>query len=124
MIKNEKIYAVDFDGTLSKNSKWPEIGDANNELFDFLIKKKNDGNYIILWTCRCEKESEEAVEFCKENGLEFDAVNDNMPHISELFGSNTRKIYADYYIDDKNYDPIEKRNKWRETMRKRLKGER
>ena len=115
----KKIYAVDFDGTLCINSKWPDIGDANVELFEFLIKKKSDGNHIILWTCRCE----EAVEFCKENGLEFDAVNDNMPHISEIFGSNTRKIYADYYIDDKNYDPIQKRDEWRETMRKRLKGE-
>lgn len=31
---NSKIIAVDFDGTLCEN-KWPEIGEANEEWFDF-----------------------------------------------------------------------------------------
>ena len=33
--------------------------------------------------------------------LEFDAVNDNLPEIVELYGTNSRKITCDFYIDDK-----------------------
>lgn len=42
-----------------------------------------------------------AVAQCREHGLEFDAVNDNIPEIVEMYGVNSRKITADYYIDDK-----------------------
>ena len=38
---------------------------------------------------------------CRENGLEFDAVNDDLPEVIELYGTNSRKITADFYIDDK-----------------------
>jgi hypothetical protein len=33
--------------------------------------------------------------------LEFDAINDNLPEIVEMYGNNSRKITCDYYIDDK-----------------------
>ena len=33
--------------------------------------------------------------------LTFDAVNDNLPEIIEMYGNNSRKITCDYYIDDK-----------------------
>lgn len=39
---------------------------------------------------------------CKNNGLEFDAVNDNLPEIIDIYGENSRKITADLYIDDKS----------------------
>ena len=35
-------------------------------------------------------------------GLEFDAVNDNLEEMKQIYGNNPRKIYADWYIDDKN----------------------
>lgn len=119
----KKIYAVDFDGTLSLGSKYPKIGEPNADLIDFLNVKQKDGNFIILWTCRRGKELDEAIEFCKNNGLNFDSVNENLPEVLDLFGGDTRKIYADYYIDDKNYNPFEETRKWREEMRARLKGE-
>ena len=31
----------------------------------------------------------------------FDAVNDNLPEVIALYGSNSRKITCDYYIDDR-----------------------
>lgn len=97
-----KIYAVDFDGTIVEN-KWPEIGDPNFILIDFLKERKADGDFIILWTCRNGDLLSAAIKFCKEYGLEFDAVNENLPYVNEYFGSDSRKIYADHYIDDKNY---------------------
>lgn len=44
-----------------------------------------------------------AVNWCSEHGLEFDTVNENLPHIIERFGSDTRKIFANMYIDDRNF---------------------
>jgi len=37
--------------------------------------------------------------------LVFDAINDNLPEIKELYGNNSRKISYDIYIDDRNYIP-------------------
>lgn len=100
-----KIIAVDFDGTLCAN-KYPEIGEPNKVLINYLKNSKEYGDKIILWTCRSNDLLEKAVEWCSENGLEFDAVNNNLPEIIEEFGSDTRKIYADEYIDDKAINPI------------------
>lgn len=98
------IIAVDFDGTLCSDS-YPLIGEPNLPLIEHLIVLQDiyDAK-IILWTCRCKKELKEAVEYCKSYGLEFDAINDNVPESISRFGSNSRKIFADYYIDDKNVD--------------------
>ena len=98
--KKKKIIAIDFDGTLSLG-EWPYIGAANEELIDFLKDRKKNGDKLILWTCREGGALEEAVEWCKEQGLVFDAVNDNIPEMIELYGTNSRKISCDYYIDDK-----------------------
>ena len=94
------IYAVDFDGTLSMG-EWPEVGPANTNLFDFLIRKQMQGDKMILWTCRAGKPLQEAVDFCRDNGLVFDAVNDNLPETIEKYGSNSRKITCDVYLDDR-----------------------
>lgn len=94
------IFAVDFDGTLSLG-EWPEVGPPNIGLIDFLNKRKEAGDSIILWTCRTEEALSRAVNWCMEQGLFFDAVNDNLPEIVEKYGSNSRKISCDYYIDDR-----------------------
>jgi hypothetical protein len=94
------IYAVDFDGTLCV-SKFPEIGAPNMALINHLIKRRAKGNKVILWTCRVDKRLEEAVEWCKKFGLEFDVVNANLPEIIAYWGNESRKVFADVYIDDK-----------------------
>lgn len=94
------IYAVDFDGTLCE-SVFPGIGNPNIELINHLIKRRKQGNKVILWTCRIEERLKEAVEWCKGYGLEFDAVNENLPEMIERYGNDCRKIAADVYIDDK-----------------------
>ena len=98
---NHRIIAVDFDGTLCEN-KWPEIGEPNEELIEYLKKAQADGDKLILWTARNEEQTQKAVDWCKEQGLIFDAVNDNLPENIEHFGGNSRKVYATDYIDDKN----------------------
>ena len=99
------IYAVDFDGTLSFG-QWPGLGDPNGPLFAFLIREKMKGARVILHTCRNGAQLEDAVAYCEEEGLYFDAVNENLPELIELYGGDTRKINADFYIDDKAVNPI------------------
>lgn len=95
------IVAVDFDGTLSLDSQYPNIGRFNTHLYEALMELKGIGWSIVLWTCREGKELREAVEWCKMNGLEFDAINENPPEVS----FKSRKVVADMYIDDRAYMP-------------------
>lgn len=94
-----RIIAVDFDGTLAEN-KWPEIGKPNKRLIQYLINCRKHGIYVVLSTMREGQLLNNALEFCQNNGLEFDAVNDNVQEAKDFYGSNPRKIYADWYIDD------------------------
>lgn len=102
--KGNRVFAVDFDGTLSLG-KWPNTGEPNEELFSFLIKEKEKGSRVILYTCRNGEQLSEAVRYCNHYGLKFDEVNRNLQEHIDFYGGDTRKINADYYIDDKAIDP-------------------
>lgn len=96
------IIAVDFDGTLCENA-FPNIGAPKMDVIDTIKYYQNVLEWkIILWTCRNKEHLTKAVAWCKLHGLEFDAVNTNLPEVQEMFGGDTRKIFADVYIDDKN----------------------
>jgi hypothetical protein len=96
---NIKI-AVDFDGTIVEH-EYPGIGKEKLFAFQTLKELNKLGANLILWTFRNGKELDEAVEYCRRNGVEFYAVNKNYPE--EIFNETiSRKIDADIYIDDKN----------------------
>jgi len=98
------IIAIDFDGTIVEH-RYPEIGKIIPNSFKVLKKLKGDGHILILWTYRCGEELNKAVKFCKKNGIEFHAVNNNSD--DENFDTTySRKIYADIYIDDRNISGI------------------
>lgn len=101
------IFAVDFDKTLILENKWPDVnGRPNKALIEYLLMERNKkGTKIILWTCRDGQELADAIEFCRENGLEFDAVNENLPEMIKAYGNDSRKISADKYIDDAAVNP-------------------
>tara|TARA_B100002003_G_C13781038_1_gene386809 strand:+ start:155 stop:544 length:390 start_codon:yes stop_codon:yes gene_type:complete len=106
---NKLTIAVDFDGTLCEYA-FPSIGKQNEQqktLINILIKLRNNGHKIILWTNRGDNEKypilTEAVNWCAEKGLEFDAVNENLPNQKKLSGYSP-KIMADMYIDDKSLE--------------------
>lgn len=102
------IYAVDFDGTLCRNA-WPEIGEPNFGLIRFLKQEKTNGAELILWTMREGETLNQAVEWCRQHGLEFDAVNDNLERMKAEYGNNPRKVFANFYIDDRNIAPFWKK---------------
>ena len=93
--------AVDFDGTIVEH-KYPAIGKEMLFAFDTLKAMQKAGHLLILWTYRSGKELDEAVEFCRNKGIEFFAVNKSYPE--EVFNENesSRKINADLFIDDRN----------------------
>jgi hydroxymethylpyrimidine pyrophosphatase-like HAD family hydrolase len=92
--------AVDFDGTIVEH-EYPDIGKEKLFAFQTLKEFNKLGARLILWTFRTGKELEDAVEFCKKNGIEFYAVNKNYPE--EIYDESvSRKIDADIFIDDKN----------------------
>lgn len=102
VMERREIYAVDFDRTLNLAKKYPQLGEPNRELINFLKGRQQAGDKVILWTCREGELLKSAVKFCKNYGLEFDAVNDNLRENIEHFNNNCRKVFADYYIDDRN----------------------
>ncbi len=104
-LNKNQVIAVDFDGTLC-TGKWPGIGEPNHKLIADLKERQAAGARLILWTCRCGDMLRNAVEWCRDFELEFDAVNENLPELIELYGSDSRKINADIYIDDKAVNPI------------------
>lgn len=96
------IIAIDFDGTIVEH-KYPSIGTELPFAIDTLIKLKEEGHRLILWTVREGKLLDEAVEFCRERGLEFYAINRDYPE--EEKGRNnhySRKLKVDLWIDDRN----------------------
>lgn len=99
-----EIIAVDFDGTLCF-SDWPDLGEPNQPLIDYLRTWRDQGNKLILWTCRAGEALSAALDWCHEQDLDFDAVNDNLPEIVALYGNNSRKVTCDYYIDDRMLTP-------------------
>ena len=100
MLSNKKL-AIDFDGTIVEDA-YPSIGKPKIFAFETLKKLQSEGYRLILWTYRHGKSLEEAVEFCRKNGVEFYAVNSSFE--GEIFDDETqsRKIDADLFIDDRN----------------------
>ncbi len=93
--------AVDFDGTVVEH-KYPDIGKEMPFAFDTLRAMQKKHHQLILWTFRAGRYLDEAVEYCKENGIEFYAINKSYPE--EVFDEKelSRKIEADIFIDDRN----------------------
>lgn len=92
--------AVDFDGTIVEH-KYPEIGEELLFSIETIKELQRQQHLIILWTFRSGKHLEEAVEYCRKRGLEFYAVNKNYPE-EVIDESQSRKINADLFIDDRN----------------------
>jgi hydroxymethylpyrimidine pyrophosphatase-like HAD family hydrolase len=93
--------AVDFDGTIVEH-KYPEIGKEILFSFETLRALQEQGHQLILWTFRSGKELDEAVEYCRRNGVEFYAINASYPEEEFDEDYDSRKIDADIFIDDRN----------------------
>jgi hypothetical protein len=106
--KKEKslLIAIDMDGTITKQA-YPEIGEPLTGAFQVMKELQAAGHRLVLWSCREDVGSspehhnlKRAIEFCRQNGIEFESVNENI--LAGFAPLKGRKIYADVYIDDKN----------------------
>lgn len=94
--------AIDFDGTIVEH-RYPDIGEEIPFATDTLKMLIKDHHRLILWSVREGKLLDEAVEWCRERGVEFWAVNKDYPE--ETTSNNqhfSRKLKADMFIDDRN----------------------
>lgn len=112
------IIAIDFDGTIVEH-EFPSIGPLRQDARKIIKLLKKEGHQIIIWTCRTSQNSFKGVpdakptifdvhNFLIANEIPFDTINNNIP------GSGFQpspKVYADFYIDDKNIGGLPS---WRE----------
>ena len=94
------IIAVEFDGTIVKNT-YPDIGEEVPFALESLKMLQKEGIRVILWTSRHGDHLEEAISYCRKRGLEFYAVNKNFPE-EDSEAKVSRKIVADLYLDARN----------------------
>ena len=101
--RNKSIVAIDFDGTITirDNRVWDGEYYENDVFHENIvvtnwIRTNRNKFYFILWTCRCGKALQDAVDYCRNIGIEFDAINDNI-----VAYKSSNKVLADYYLDDK-----------------------
>ncbi len=93
--------AVDFDGTIVEH-RYPEIGREIPFATDTLKMLIKEGHRLILWSVREGKLLDEAVEWCRERGVEFYAVNKDYPEEGREDRNYSRKLKVEMFIDDRN----------------------
>ncbi len=94
--------AVDFDGTIVED-RYPEIGAERPFAIDTLLRLQAEGHRLILWTVRQGLLLDDAVEWCRQRGLQFWTVNRDFPEEDILHNKHfSRKLRADLFIDDRN----------------------
>lgn len=93
--------AIDFDGTIVEH-RYPQIGPEIPFATDTLKMLMQERHRLILWTVREGKLLEEAVEWCRQRGVEFYAVNQDYPEEEKGDKGFSRKLKADLFIDDRN----------------------
>jgi len=98
--ENSKVIAVDFDGTIVEH-KYPAIGKEMLFAFATLKALQQKGHKLILWTIREGSLLDEALDYCRQNGVEFYAANKNYPE-ERIEPGTSRKLNADLFIDDRN----------------------
>jgi hypothetical protein len=125
--------AVDFDGTIVEH-RYPEIGEEKPFAVQTLRMLIAEHHRLILWSVREGKLLDDAVQWCRERGIEFYAVNRDYPE--ETLSNNdhfSRKIKADIFIDDRNlgglpdwgtiYRMIHERKEWEHLIREAVTGQ-
>ena len=119
--------AVDFDGTIVEH-RYPAIGNELPFATETLKMLIAEHHKLILWTVREDELLQEAVDWCKERGVEFYAINRDYPEeVASHNRSYSRKIKADYFIDDRNlgglpdwgliYQMITQGTTWQDLLR-------
>lgn len=97
-----KYFAIDFDGTIAYDA-YPNVGKLIPGAKETMQKIKELGGEIAIWTCRTDQWAQDAKDFLDKNEIPYDYFNKPFDHHVNIYGGdNSRKIYADCYIDDRS----------------------
>ena len=118
--------AIDFDGTIVEH-RYPEIGPERPFATETLRMLIRDRHQLILWTVREGRLLDEAVEWCRQRGVEFWAVNRDFPEENiERNEHFSRKLKVDLFIDDRNlgglpdwgtiYQMVSQKRSWHDLL--------
>jgi hypothetical protein len=100
------IIVIDFDGTIVSGDNYPNITFSKLLCREVIQSWYDDGNEIIINSCRTGRYEGMAVDFLVENNIPFHYFNCNLPVQIQHFKMDCRKISGDVYIDDKNLGGI------------------
>ena len=104
------LVAIDFDGTLTKEDRYPDtVFELDEIAIEYAKRIREMGANLILRTCRTDGKLDEALTALESTGLVFDYVNNG----NGLRHDDGLKINADIYIDDKANDG---RIRWHRIM--------
>jgi len=94
--------AVDFDGTIVEHA-YPKIGKELPFATETLRQLISEHHRLVLWTVREDELLQEAIDWCRERGVEFYAINRDYPEEEREKNNHfSRKLKVDLWIDDRN----------------------
>ena len=95
------VLAIDFDGTIVAE-RYPAIGHLKRHAKEYINRLVADGHRIIINSCRAGCDEDRMRRFLDDHGIQYHAVNGNLPDRIMLYQNDCRKVGADLYIDDKS----------------------
>lgn len=95
-----KYFAIDFDNTIAYDAH-PNIGELISGAKECITKIKELGGEICIWTCRTGEQELMVKEFLDKNNIPYDKINESFDESVEQYGGDSRKVFADIYIDDR-----------------------
>lgn len=103
------VLGIDFDGTIVEEN-FPEIGAIKPKTVQLMKDAGEKGHLVIVWTARSGSALNEAIQFLFKNEIPFDYINENPEDPYAIRGEQGRKIFCDYYLDDRavHVDDIDK----------------
>lgn len=106
-----KVYiAVDLHETCLKPTWQKEISKEYYPFAKEVLQKLSDRKDVclILWSCSLPELNKEYFEFFKQDGINFDYINENQEVKSTEYADFDTKLYFSVGLDDKfGFDPEE-----------------
>lgn len=101
------VISVDYDGIIVGDNSWPEPGQIIPDAVESINRLHGSGFCIIINSCRVGMAEEVMIQNLKQHGIKHCRVNENCPERIKRYETDTRKISADLYIDDRSvFNPL------------------
>lgn len=99
------ILSLDFDRTIV-DSNYTTIHGLRKDAKHYINLLFKEGYYIIINTCRCGDEQNNAENFLKKEDVLFHLINQNNSDLVKFYNADSKKVSADIYVDDKSLENI------------------